>query len=199
MKVITLNSDVFTKECKELFSRLTEWPDLVVGIKNGGTHVIEQIKRDFNTSLFILIEPKRVGQIKDNRLVGFFLKILPYPILNKLRVVEARKLGKEMRYINIQELSDVFIDFDNEDLEEDRIKNILIIDDAIDTGKTMFVAKNNFEKKFPEASIKTAVISWTINESIIKPDYYLYKDILVRFPWSKDFKGKRFEKKSFSS
>ena len=54
-------------------------------------------------------------------------------------------------------------------------------------------------KLFPNAQIKNAVISWTIESSIIKPDYYLFKNVLVRFPWSKDYKGKDFEKKSFSS
>ena len=68
-------------------------------------------------------------------------------------------------------------------------KSILIIDDAIDSGKTMFVVNENIKRRFPKAKIKIAVISWTLNESIIKPDFYLYKNILVRFPWSLDFKN----------
>ena len=63
----------------------------------------------------------------------------------------------------------------------------------------MFVIKNNLKKLFPNAAIKTAVVSWTIETSVVKPDYYLFKNTLVRFPWSKDYKGRDFEKKSFSS
>ena len=83
--------------------------------------------------------------------------------------------------------------------KKDIIKKILIIDDAIDTGKTMFIVENSLRKLLPNTQIKTAVISWTIENSIVKPDYYLFKNCLVRFPWSKDYKHKDFEKEGFSS
>ena len=76
---------------------------------------------------------------------------------------------------------------------EKNVKSILIIDDAIDTGRSMFVVKNNLKTLFPNAQIKTAVISWTLENSIEKPDYYIFKNVLVRFPWSKDYKQKDVE------
>ena len=79
-----------------------------------------------------------------------------------------------------------------------KVKNILIIDDAIDTGRTIFVVLNNLKRQFPEANIKMAVIAWTIEDSIVKPDYFIFKNDLIRFPWSKDYKGKDFEKSSRS-
>ena len=71
-----------------------------------------------------------------------------------------------------------------------RVNNIIL---------TQFIIKNNLSKLFVNTRIKIAVISWTIESSIIKPDYFMFKNVLVRFPWSKDYKGKDFEKKSFSS
>ena len=78
--------------------------------------------------------------------------------------------------------------FEIENTKAKSIKNILIVDDAIDTGKTMFIVKNNLKQKFPEAKIEIAVLAWTIDSSIVKPDYYLYKNTLLRFPWSNDYK-----------
>ena len=40
-----------------------------------------------------------------------------------------------------------------------------------------------------ENCIKILVIVNTREDSIVKPDVVKYKNVLVRFPWSKDFKG----------
>ena len=114
-------------------------------------------------------------------------------------MIESEKARKSIDTLNLYELSSCKLNFQFNSASKEEVKNILIIDDAIDTGKTMFIVKSNLNKLFPNAQIKNAVISWTIESSIIKPDYYLFKNVLVRFPWSKDYKGKDFEKKSFSS
>nr|WP_262916858.1 phosphoribosyltransferase domain-containing protein [Aestuariivivens insulae] len=134
---------------------------------------------------------RRREQIKQNAIFRVLLRILPYSILNYLRRYESKKALASISKMNLDELSKLTVKINAAPSIE--IENILIVDDAIDTGRTMHLVKNNLEEQFPEANIKIAVLSWTLEESIIKPDFYIFKNVLVRFPWSKDYKGKDFE------
>lgn len=199
MKVVTLSQIQFVEKCVELISKIETKPDLIVGILNGGGYILNEIKKDNRGNVKISsVKLQRDGNVKNNIIVRFFLKILPYKILDKIRIYESNKARTFISKINKSEISNIKVEIDTSLISEN-IKRILIIDDALDTGKTMFVVKNNLQKKFPDANIKVAVISWTIETSIIKPDHYLYKNSLVRYPWSKDYKGKDFEENSFSS
>lgn len=195
MEVITLNQKAFTERCAELHSKLDFQPDLIVGILNGGGFVVNE----FKGVEIELVKLQRDSWLKHHFLVKFFLRTLPYAVSNALRKIESKKAKESIQDINLDELRHCIVDLKFDNNSRGNIKNILIVDDAIDTGKTMFVIKNSLAVMFPNAQIKTAVISWTIEGSIIKPDYYLFKNTLVRFPWSKDYKRKDFEKKSFSS
>lgn len=195
MEVITLSHKAFIEKCAELNSKLDFQPDMVVGILNGGGYVV----KEFQYIDFELVKLQRDNWLKNHFLVKLILRALPYFVSDKLRKIESKKAKQSIQAINLDELKQHVVDFKFDNISRGGIKNILIVDDAIDTGKTMFVIKNNLTKWFPNAKIKTAVISWTIENSIIIPDYSLFKNTLVRFPWSKDYKGKDFEKKSFSS
>jgi len=82
----------------------------------------------------------------------------------------------------------------------EKARKILIIDDAIDSGKTIFQIKELLKLKTKgDPEIFISVISWTLKESIVQPDAFVYKGSLIRFPWSKDYKGEDFEIESFSS
>lgn len=191
MKVITLNKHDFLEEVNDLFEKIDVVPDVIVQIKNAGTHFGDALKTrgEFNKVTYYSIKVQRKGEgLKKNFVFKFLMKILPYSILDELRKYESKRAKKSLSKINLNCLSKKTIKI-NIDLNLD-LKNILIIDDAIDTGKTMFLIKRSLEKQFPKAAVKTAVLSWTIEKSIIKPDYFLYKNVLVRFPWSKDYKGK---------
>ena len=70
-------------------------------------------------------------------------------------------------------------------------KNVLLVDDAIDTGATLKLIKDTLAERYPLAVIKIAVITVTSNHPLIDADYYLFHDrTLVRFPWSNDVKKK---------
>lgn len=203
MKVITLNAIDFFKKLDELSGKIDIIPDIVVEVLSAGGYLGKAIKVDekFNKAQYKQIKIQRRREyIKQSIVFRTLLKILPYIILNRLRLYESKKAKNSIRALNLDELQKDNISFDHLGFSHQKsVKNILIIDDAIDTGRTMFIIKNSLQKQFPKANIKTAIISWTLENSIIKPDFYIYKNVLVRFPWSKDYKGKDFEKKSFSS
>lgn len=200
MKVVSLNQVDFVKQCNELADLIDSRPDLIVGVLNGGGFILKEFREHskFCLSQFQSVKYQRRGGLKHNIFVKFVIRCLPYKVLNIIRVLESNKAKNSIHLIDEEQISKIKIIMDEISFSKE-IKNILIIDDAIDTGKTMFVVKNNLSKLFSHANIETAVISWTINSSIVKPDYYLYQNILVRFPWSKDYKGVDFEKKGFSS
>ena len=201
MEVITLNNEAFLKKCNELISKIDFNPDIIVGILNGGGYIVNEIKNEkkFESVQFESIKHQRGNRLKNSYLTKLLLKLLPYSVTNKLRIIESNKIKESIKALNLESLSNSNVDFNFNPNLKKTINNILIIDDAIDTGKTMFAVKNHLIKEFPKAKIKTAVISWTIENSIVAPDYYLFKNSLIRYPWSKDYKGKDFEKKSFSN
>jgi|TARA_R110002049_G_scaffold138352_2_gene298358 hypoxanthine phosphoribosyltransferase len=192
MKVLTLNTETFEKESLKLISKLEVNPDLVVGILSGGGHVLEAIKQHPNvkSSLFEVVTLQRQSTNVKQRFLKPVLSILPYSILNWLRILESNSVKAKISNLDLEKLQDNTIAFDTVNTIAKPIKNMLIIDDAIDSGKTMFVVKSNLQQKFPKAKIKIAVLAWTIDSSIIKPDYYLYNNTLLRFPWSNDYKRK---------
>jgi len=197
MQVITLNSELFSLKCHELISKVDFKPDLVIGILNGGGFVLDEIKTKYNfeSNNFGLVKYQRYNKLKNNFIINFLIKLLPYYASNRLRNIESYLGKKSITSINLSELSNIEIDLNIKVNLDKSINSILIIDDAIDTGRTIFIVKNNLSKLFPKAIIKTAVISWTLEMSIIKPDYHIFKNVLVRFPWSKDYKkNTNFEK-----
>ncbi len=190
MEVITLSEKDFFNKYLELKGQIKIKPDIIIGVLNGASYLIEEFKneKDYNSVTFELITLQR--ELEIIKRIGLFkvlLKILPYKILDRLRVSEAKKAKKKLKKIDLIELSNQKIDLPIS-ISTELVKNILIVDDAIDTGKTMYLVKNNLSGLFPNANIKIAVISWTIEKSIVKPDYFLFKNVLVRFPWSKDYK-----------
>lgn len=195
MKVVTLNNNRFKETCLELVSKFSLKPDLVISILNGGNYILNEIKKEakFKKIHSESVKLKSNEKFENYTLGKFILKILPYSITNRLRIFQSQKVKKSIKIINTDDLLK-----ENTTLLEvlktnKEITNILIVDDAIDTGKTMFKVKNMVKNSYPSAKIETAVISWTLENSIIKPDYFIFKNVLVRFPWSNDYKGNDFE------
>ncbi|MBU7013198.1 MAG: phosphoribosyltransferase [Theionarchaea archaeon] len=63
-------------------------------------------------------------------------------------------------------------------------KNILIVDDVADTGKTLKVVKEDIRKKGCR-DVRIAVIAKK-PQSIVDPDYYIFQtDRWIIFPWEK--------------
>jgi len=63
-------------------------------------------------------------------------------------------------------------------------KNVLIVDDVADTGKTLKVVREDIVKKGAK-DVRIAVIAKK-PQSIVDPDYYIFQtDRWIIFPWEK--------------
>ena len=132
---------------------------------------------------------------KDKKLFTLLLQLLPYKLLDILRVFESNKIKKTFEKRGNSRIDSRDLQLNNSDIKLlKKARKIMIIDDAIDTGVTVWRIKNEIEKHFTASpSVFISVISWTIRSSKIKPNAFIYRDQLVWFPWSKDYKGRDFE------
>lgn len=186
MKVKSLDDRQFEECCSKLASMIkTEWsnPDIIVGIKSGGKYVADKIAMYFpEVSLTYAVSRRPSTRKKKN--VGKFLKFLPTVILNGLRIVESmflKNFGSRERQVTLK-----FGDLPANEPDNRQIK-ILIVDDAVDSGETLLAVKNRISEMSDNTEIKTAVITVTTDNPVIKPDYTVFDDkTLIRFPWSID-------------
>jgi hypoxanthine phosphoribosyltransferase len=118
------------------------------------------------------------------------LKHTPYFILDRLRIVEHFVLSSTFgRESEKSDLTPAIWD-DGLPISNDKSQNlnILIVDDAIDTGKTMLCVLQEVKHRCPDATVKTAVITITTKKPLVIPNYCLFHLQLFRFPWSADVK-----------
>ncbi len=90
------------------------------------------------------------------------------------------RYGEDNKEIAISNISD-------KSLSHLRDKNILIIDDILDNGKTMDFVKK-YVLSYEPKDIKIACLYWK-SRSIVKPDYYISAcndDTWIEFPWEQD-------------
>jgi len=190
VKVITLHPDAFKQSCIELCKQIEVKPDVVIGIKDGGLHVQRVIEASeiFEDTTFVSLQIDKPDNKKSTKQkLAPLLKRLPKFIVNKLRVLEMKKRGKTIKGIESEQLYSKTITLEALNIENPN--HILIVDDALDSGKTMTIAHTNIAKRFPDAQIKTAVITWTLEQAIFQPDYFKFKNVLCRFPWSFDYEA----------
>ncbi len=193
MKVIDLTHSDIEKACETLISQFDCEFDLVVGIATGGRLIAETIAGKLNLPVLLVIRQRSLTQHKGR--VKNLLKYIPKKILNAARIAENRlyefllRIKKSRATIDelktgvsqISIISDDFSCFNNPE-----ITNILLVDDAIDSGSTIKDTENFLKSKNRNWHIKTAVITQTFSRPLRKADYQIYNRTLVRFPWSND-------------
>lgn len=184
MKILTLNNSEVEKSCILLSEKIHSAgfnPDLVIGIKNGGYNLAEvfvRVNPDKNYLLKGCKITRPLSKLK-KKIIHKSISFLPIKILDFLRILEAnltfkRKSRKKIEKIEIQPLMGHY-------------RNILIIDDAVDSGATLNIVYNKVKEYTSNCNIKTAVITVTSCNPSFMPDFYLFNNsTLVRFPWSID-------------
>ena len=70
-----------------------------------------------------------------------------------------------------------------------KCKNILLVDDSVDTGYTIKLCKDEIQKFFSNSVIKVVALNYfEKSKSIIETDYSVYVDTMLNGPWSSDSK-----------
>lgn len=191
MKVVNFDQEVFESFLDEkLKDFLIENSSvLIIGIKEGGIPIAELVKSilEKKTSIqldFITIKSQRPStkSKKKSSIVKYLLKnlfkVLPQFFLNQVRIYEHKFLmnnKNQDREVNFpQNLN--FIKYDK----------ILVVDDAVDSGYTLKNVVEKLEKNNSSAKIYSLAVVVTDKNAVKIPYYYLYSDVLIRFPWSLD-------------
>jgi len=200
LQVQTLNKDALTNASTDLAAKVGTLnpdifkPDLLIGIRSGGYVVAEAMVSSFPTAKLLPLTCHRpcTAKKQNSSTLKSVLHKLPEFLTNRLRIIEHIMLT-QLRSPKINRFSP-----DRTELTviENFLRwygsnpNILIVDDAVDSGATLATVVNIIRNiAGSHAIIKTAVITVTTVHPFIEPDYLLYRYVLCRFPWSFDFKS----------
>lgn len=189
MKVITMSDRELAEACRRLAEACRDagtMPDCIVGIRRGGWIVARKMASCFPDASLLPVALQRPSTGRKTDVVKTMIRRLPRFLQNWLRILESRLLsafddGKIP--LDVFELSEEMAT----QLAEECPETVLIVDDAIDSGKTMWMVAEGVRRVLPSAKVKTAVITVTTKKPLIVPDFSLYNNrTLIRFPWAID-------------
>jgi uncharacterized protein len=192
--VLSFNQESFDAACAELMRRvLRDGPlDLIVGIPTGGRYVAETMARAVDGAIPVRTLTCRRASTRYKTGTGLIRRLvagLPQPILDRLRLIEHRILTHRPARV-----PSVHYRFDRGELaafndwvaRAGKRPAVLVVDDAVDSGATLFQVLNAVRRCAPAAQIRSAVITVTSDTPLVYPEYALYHRKLCRFPWSLD-------------
>ena len=179
--------------CKRLCSNIREQdyiPDIIIGVLTGGGYVGRKVFKEFeafNQPIFykeIKLQRKSTKAKSDSKVRKIF-KILPYSVLNIMRILEMELLELKAK----SRCGTIDLDEETIALLKHGGMKVLLVDDAIDTGMTLKIVKNFLVNQFNETNdIKIAVVTSTNRHPVMEADFFLYNRVLIRFPWASDVK-----------
>jgi uncharacterized protein len=184
----------FEAACGQLMQMVEQEyaPALVVGIRTGGLVVAESMARQAGACLPVLsVTSRRASTDTKSRipLLRTTLAALPRPAVNLLRRVEhrffiaSRANQQRAQLVDREEIEKIASWVDQQTLRT----RVLVVDDAVDSGVTLATVVSHLDVACrPGTEIRTAVITQTLEQPVMRPDYALFHDTLCRFPWSFD-------------
>ncbi|MDE6057036.1 MAG: phosphoribosyltransferase domain-containing protein, partial [Muribaculaceae bacterium] len=162
--------------------------------RRGGSSVCDAVCRHFPRDRYgkrYDVTRQRPSTTHTTGKVGNVLRRLPYFILDGMRMAEASLLVLRRRIMGAPEIPEVDIPDGLADILRQRSRpEILLIDDAIDSGDTLFAIVETLKNMNPDARIDIAVMTETTRHPRIRANHTLYRNrTLIRFPWSSDYKN----------
>lgn len=182
MEYVELSLKDVKEKSKDLYNTIKQdyfEYELVIFIAKGSYLIGYELAELNKVPLLEIYATRKGGKLKN--LIKPILKIIPKNILIKLRKKEMNSNFHERN--NSREIifnSNLFKEYKN-------CKNILLVDDSIDSGYSVLEAKKVLDKYFNKANIKVAVFN-VMNKSIIGSDYNLFTNMMINGPWSNDSK-----------
>ena len=197
MHVVTLNPADFEEHALRLAKAVEEGPepryDAIVAVRRGGSLVCDAFCRHFPRERYgarFDVTLQRPSTKKKGGKISKLLRQLPLPVLDAMRITESYILLLLKKIKKPSPAPDVEIPDGLATILTMRSRpDILIIDDAIDSGDTLAAIVETFRKTNPEVSVSIAVITETTGNPRIRANHTLYRNrTLIRFPWSNDYK-----------
>lgn len=197
MQVITLTPDIFRLECARLAKSVAkghpEAFDATIAIRTGGVWVCDAISESLPADYLGErhdVTLQRPSTKAKNGIADKILPLFPRFILNAMRMAEALVLRLIHLTASANDISEVALDSRLVAILGNRGKpELLVVDDAVDSGKTLAAVRQSILKVNQKAVITSAAITVTTSSPVVSPDYALYSNhTLIRFPWSKDFR-----------
>ena len=201
MHVVTLTPTLLAKACSQLSQRVKAGgfaPLLIIGIQHGGAEVAKLMKEDFADAAYCEVRLSRPDTPQKSQ--GWKHRLLHNMhiwLCNVLRIVESRvnewrSKGKEpvrIGEIRLPEDIAALLSNPSNSSNSSYSPTVLLVDDAIDTGATIQQARKQLLEKYPDITLRVAVITVTTPHPICDADFYLYHNrTLCRFPWSNDYR-----------
>lgn len=198
-RVRTLVADEFRAACSRLSQLVcadlpTGGYDVIVGVRRGGSIVCDAMLRDMPAAAYTLRADVRLQRPSTRRKGAGFSKILvtlPRPVLDWLRIVESLTLDAKRRLRDMRGSKPATpVDIPAElaaALTGAAAPCVLIIDDAIDSGETLFSIITALKQLNARAEIRVAALTVTTRTPRVDADYALHRDrTLLRLPWAAD-------------
>ncbi len=179
MKIEDINLFKLKEYSNKLAQKVQETgyePDHVLYIERAGLLVAHEIAKHFDCPISGIYSSRSGTSIKSK--VKFILRYLPRAVTHLLRNIEIKSnVHGAMNERN------VYI----ESRFPPRGKNILIVDDAIDTGFSLKAVLDFLKPRgYLREHIKIAVLTTTQNEPVCSADVSLFEQVSFAFPWSYD-------------
>lgn len=190
----TLRQPAFDAACAALM-RLVEAdyaPTLIVGIRTGGLIVAEAMAHARSDALPVLpLTSRRTSTGRKMRLPGLRTSIanLPRPLADLTRRLEhqwvtTRRVHRDQQQKIDRTEADAIAAWLRTSPQRGRI---LVTDDAVDSGVTLATVLQTLQDiDHPGMELRAAVITQTLPNPRVVPDYVLWRGTLCRFPWSLD-------------
>ena len=166
-------------------------PDLVVGVRTGGLLVAEAMTRAASASVPAMpLTCRRPSTGLKSRIPGLqaMLGAMPEALRNGLRHAEHHLMSRRRKSASSPPVDRAEAEAIGTWLAETPdATRVLVADDAVDTGVTLATVLRTLRDGCPPGTqLRTAVITVTLDNPVVEPDYALYRGVLCRFPWSFD-------------
>lgn len=198
MQVLTLDEGAFEAHAALLADKVAAGMprggyDAVVGVRRGGSVVCDALLRHFPAAAYGFrtdVTLQRPTTELKTPGVARLLRRMPRPLLNLMRIAEAK--WRERHYRKSATAPPVPVEISEglrRLLEEEPQPDVLVVDDAIDSGCTLFSVIDSLKKVNPAVRVCVAVVTVTMDSPRVQPDFSIYQNkTLVRFPWSSDYR-----------
>ncbi|MDE6638566.1 MAG: phosphoribosyltransferase domain-containing protein [Muribaculaceae bacterium] len=170
--------------------------DALVGVRRGGSFVCDALCKHLQEGRYGArydVELQRPSTKHKNGTLSRILKLFPRPVLDVMRMAESTLLSFR-RKIKSPAATSKKVEIPKGlayILKTIEFPKILLIDDAIDSGDTLFAISETLRNINPKVTIRIAVMTVTTQNPRIDADFALYKNkTLIRFPWSNDYKNR---------